>query len=153
MSAQPHVQHSLAARAARSARSAALALANDDQFGPQRTTSAALPDPEPLVSNLARCILEILAGARDLEQISRWVSDDVYRHLLRRVLASSRARQARGQAPARPAFSLGAPIITEPADGVVEAVVIARGRARARAIAIRLEGLDRRWRATAVHVL
>jgi hypothetical protein len=43
--------------------------------------------------------------------------------------------------------------VCEPRDGVVEAVVIVRGRARARAVAIRLEGLDRRWRATAIHVL
>jgi len=63
------------------------------------------------------------------------------------------ARQAKGIVPTRPAFSLGAPIITHPADGIVEAVVVANGRARARAIAIRLEGLDRRWRATAIHVL
>ena len=43
--------------------------------------------------------------------------------------------------------------ITSPADGVVEAVVIVHGKARTRAIAIRLEGLDQRWRATAISVL
>ncbi|WP_353988379.1 Rv3235 family protein [Ruicaihuangia caeni] len=126
---------------------------DEDRFGFQRTVTAALPDPEPLVMNLARCVLEILAGARDLEQVARWVTDQVYRHLLKRVVTASRARQAKGIVPTRPAFSLGAPIITHPADGIVEAVVIANGRARARAIAIRLEGLDRRWRATAIHVL
>jgi hypothetical protein len=36
---------------------------------------------------------------------------------------------------------------------VIEAVVIVRGRARVRAVALRLEGLDRRWRATAINVL
>jgi hypothetical protein len=36
---------------------------------------------------------------------------------------------------------------------VVEAVVIVCGRARTRAVAIRLEGLDSRWRATAINVL
>jgi hypothetical protein len=36
---------------------------------------------------------------------------------------------------------------------VVEAVVIVRGRARTRAVALRLEGLDQRWRATAINVL
>jgi hypothetical protein len=50
-------------------------------------------------------------------------------------------------------FTLGRTIITEPADGVVEAVVIVHGRARSRSIAVRLEGIDRRWRATAIHVL
>lgn len=126
---------------------------SEDFFGQQPTSTSALPDPAPLLENLTRCVIEILAGARELEQISRWVGDDVYQHLLKRVVISARARQAKGQAPVRPAFSLGSTTVCEPRDGVVEAVVIVRGRARARAVAIRLEGLDRRWRATAIHVL
>jgi hypothetical protein len=43
--------------------------------------------------------------------------------------------------------------MTAPRDGVVEAVVVVTSRARARAVAIRLEGLDRRWRASAIAVL
>jgi len=126
---------------------------SDDFFGHQPTSTRALPDPAPLLENLTRCVIEILAGARELEQIARWVDDDVYRHLLKRVVISTRARQAKGQAAVRPTFSLGSTTVCEPRDGVVEAVVIVRGRARARAVAIRLEGLDRRWRATAIHVL
>ena len=37
--------------------------------------------------------------------------------------------------------------------GVVEAVVVVAGPGRARAVAIRLEGLDHRWRATSLAVL
>jgi len=125
----------------------------DEFFGHQPTSSAALPDPTPLIENLTRCVIEILAGARDLEQISRWVTDDVYRHLLKRTVLSARARNAKGRAPSRPAFALGPAHRCEPRDGVVEAVVIVRGRARARAVALRLEGLDARWRATAINVL
>jgi hypothetical protein len=43
--------------------------------------------------------------------------------------------------------------ICEPRDGVVEATVVIRNPVRVRAVAIRLEGLDRRWRASAVSVL
>ncbi len=125
----------------------------DEFFGHQPSPTRALPNPQPLLENLTRCVIEILAGARDLEQIARWVTDDVYRHLLKRVVLSARARQARGQTATRPTFSLGSVTMCEPRDGVVEAVVIVRGRARTRAVAIRLEGLDRRWRATAIHVL
>ncbi len=50
-------------------------------------------------------------------------------------------------------FSVGEPRISEPRDGVIEAVTIVTSRARARAVAIRLEGLDRRWRASAISVL
>ncbi|PJJ71265.1 hypothetical protein CLV46_0807 [Diaminobutyricimonas aerilata] len=125
----------------------------DDFFGHQPTSSEQLPDPAVLLENLTRSVIEILAGARDLEQISRWVTDDVYRHLLKRVVLSSRARQARGQAPVRPTFTIGSTTVCAPRDGVVEAVVIVMGRARTRAVAIRLEGMDRRWRATAINVL
>jgi len=125
----------------------------DDFFGHQPTSRARLPDPEPLLINLTRCVIEILAGARELEQIARWVDEDVYRNLLKRVVLSSRARQAKGQPAARPSFSIGTPRITEPRDGVVEAVVIVRGRSRVRAVALRLEGLDARWKATAISVL
>jgi hypothetical protein len=128
-------------------------ITTEDFFGHQPTSTSALPDPRPLIENLARCVVEILAGARDLEQISRWVTDDVYRHLLKRTVLSARARQAKGQPPVRPTFTIGGVITCEPKDGVVESVVIVRGRARSRAVAIRLEGLDRRWRATAIHVL
>lgn len=122
-------------------------------FGQQPTASAALPDPQPLLENLTRCVVEILAGARDLQQIARWVSDEVYRHLLKRVVLSDRARRARGQSIVRPTFTIGSVIWDAPRDGVVEAVVIVHGRARTRAVAVRLEGLDGRWRATAINVL
>jgi hypothetical protein len=126
---------------------------SDDFFGAQPASTATLPDPQPLLENLTRCVIEVLAGARDLEQLARWVSDDVYRHLLKRVVLSSRARQAKGQKATRPSFAIGSTSVCEPRDGVVEAVVIVRNRVRTRAVAIRLEGLDSRWRATAIHVL
>ncbi|MCU1586493.1 MAG: 3-hydroxyacyl-CoA dehydrogenase [Microbacteriaceae bacterium] len=126
---------------------------SEEFFGTQPARRSDLPNPQPLLENLTRCVIEILAGARDLEQISRWVTDDVYRHLLKRVVLSSRARQAKGQVVRRPSFAIGSTSICEPRDGVIEAVVIVQGRARTRAVALRLEGLDNRWRATAINVL
>ena len=75
---------------------------SEDFFGHQPSPTSALPDPRPLLENLTRCVIEILAGARELEQVARWVSDDVYRHLLKRVVIATRARQAKGQPIARP---------------------------------------------------
>lgn len=124
-----------------------------EYFDAQPTSTSSLPNPVPLMENLARCVLEVLAGARDLDQLSRWVADDVYRHLLKRVVLSTRARQARGAPAGRPSFRIGNTITCEPADGVVEGVVIVHGKARTRAVAIRLEGLDKRWRASAINVL
>ena len=135
------------------ARSSRARFDPDDFFGQQPASTHALPDPQPLLENLTRCVIEVIAGARDLEQLARWVTDDVYRHLLKRVVISTRARRARGQRATRPTFSIGSTSIFEPRDGVVEAVIIVNGRARTRAVAIRLEGLDSRWRATAITVL
>ena len=145
--ATDHLPASAAARAAR------LRFDPEDFFGRQPTPTTSLPDPAPLLETLTRCVVEIIAGARELEQIARWVTDDVYRHLLKRVVLSTRARQARGETVVRPTFAIGTTRICEPRDGVIEATVIVRGRARTRAVAIRLEGLDHRWRASAIHVL
>lgn len=128
-------------------------LDEDAFFAPQTSTREQLPDPRPLLENLTRCVIEVLAGARELEQIARWVTDDVYRHLLKRVILASRARSATGRPVTRPSFAIGSTSVSEPKDGVAEGVVIVRGKARTRAVAIRLEGLDRRWRATAINVL
>lgn len=122
-------------------------------FGLQPTPSSLLPNPEPLLENLTRCVIEVLAGARELEQLARWVTDDVYRHLLKRVVLAARARQVKGQPVRRPQFAIGNTIISQPRDGVVEAVVMVHSRVRSRAVALRLEGMDNRWRASAINVL
>lgn len=125
----------------------------EDYFGPQPTPTAALPAPKVLAENLARSVLEILSGARDLEQIARWVTDDVYRVLLTRVHVAARSRALKKLPAHRPAFSIGSTTVCSPADGVAECCVVLHGKARSRSVAIRLEGLDGRWRATAIHVL
>jgi len=125
----------------------------DDFFDHQPSSRATLPDPEPLLINLTRCVIEVLAGARELDQLARWVSDDVYRHLLKRVVLSARARAVKGQRAQRPAITIGRVSINEPRDGIIEAVVIVHSKVRVRAVAVRLEGLDNRWRASAINVL
>ncbi|MET0590766.1 MAG: Rv3235 family protein [Naasia sp.] len=130
-----------------------VALPLDDLFAAQPTPSADLPDPRMLVENLSRIAVEILAGVREVEQIARWVDEDVYRHLLKRVVLSNRARAVKNLTPVHPSIRLGSVRITSPRDGIVEASVVIHGRRRSRAVAMRLEGLDRRWRATALHVL
>jgi hypothetical protein len=125
----------------------------DDFFGQQPSPRSELPDPEPLLINLTRCVIEVLAGARELDQLARWVSDDVYKHLLKRVVLSSRARAVKGQRAQRPTITIGNITVCEPRDGVIEAVVIVHSKVRVRAVALRLEGLDHRWRASAINVL
>lgn len=125
----------------------------NEYFAPQRTAADDLPDPSPLIHNLAMGVLEILAGVREIEQLARWLSEDAYRALVRRASLAARARSARGLAAMRPAHRVLATRMDAPADGVIEAVVVVAGPARTRAIAIRLEGWDSRWRATSLALL
>lgn len=122
-------------------------------FAPQRTPSEALPSPEPLLNNLTRGVLEVFAGVRDVDQLARWLTEDAYRKLVTRSNLAARARSARGVAATRPAHQIMSVRHSSPADGVVEAVVIVRGPARTRAVALRLEGMDGRWRATSLALL
>lgn len=124
-----------------------------EYFAPQPTPSAELPDPHPLLHSLTHGVLEVLAGVREVDQLARWFNEDAYRNLVARANLSARARSARGVPPARPTFEIRSVRVTEPADGKVEAVVVVAGPGRTRAVAIRLEGYDRRWRATSLAVL
>ncbi|PPF20352.1 MULTISPECIES: Rv3235 family protein [unclassified Rathayibacter] len=47
-------------------------------FAPQPATRAELPDSEPLLARLTHLVIEILAGSREIDQIARWLSDDVH---------------------------------------------------------------------------
>lgn len=124
-----------------------------EYFAPQRTSSRDLPDVMPLVKNLTIGVLEVLAGVREVDQLARWLGEDAYRALITRANLSARARSARGVAAARPVHRVLSQRLCEPADGVVEAVVIVAGPARTRAVAMRFEGWDGRWRATSLALL
>lgn len=124
-----------------------------EYFAPQPTPTVELPDPAPLLRSLTRGVLEVLAGVREVDQLARWFSEDAFRSLVARSNLSARARSARGVPPARPSFEIRSLRVTEPLDGIIEAVVVVAGPGRTRAVAIRLEGLDHRWRASSLAVL
>ncbi|MFK3834285.1 Rv3235 family protein [Microbacterium sp. NPDC087868] len=124
-----------------------------EYFARQPTPTVELPDPAPLLRSLTQGVLEVLAGVREVDQLARWFSEDAYRSLVTRSNLSARARSARGVVPARPTFEIRSLRISAPVDSVIEAVVIVAGPGRTRAVAVRLEGLDRRWRATSLAIL
>lgn len=125
----------------------------DPLFRRERTAASDLPDPRPLISNLARSVVEVIAGVRDIEQLSRWVTEDVFRHLLIRTQHAARARQARRRPTRRPNFVELSLRVQNTSENIVDAVIILDFGVRVRAVTVRLEGLDRRWRASAIHVL
>lgn len=122
----------------------------DPAVAERATGSAELPDPGPWVAQLVQAVLEVLARERPRQQLVRWLSPEVYAELSAHV----------GAAPVRPAARSGVARrtvssvhVSEPADGVVEASAVAVGGPRARAVAVRLEGWDGRWRCTRLAVL
>ncbi len=102
---------------------------------------------------LGLCVVEVLTGGREVDSIARWITDDVHRHLLHRAAIAARARALGSGSRARPILRAGAVRICEPAPGVAEATVVVHTRHHARAVALRLEVRQGRWRATAVGVL
>jgi len=134
-------------------RSDARYLSDLDPGAPERTSADELPDPEPLLRNLTQGVLEVLAGSRDVHQLARWMTEDAFRSLSTRANLAARARSARGVTASRPVHAIRSVHASVPVDDAVEAVVVIGGPARTRAVAIRLEGLDHRWRASSVALL
>lgn len=124
-----------------------------EYFAPQPTSAAELPDPVPLLRSLTQGALEVLAGVREVDQLARWFSEEAFRALVTRANLSARARSARNQAPTRPSFQILSIRESAPADNAIEAVVVVAGPGRTRAVAIRLEGFDGRWRASSLAIL
>jgi len=142
-------------------------------FERQPTSRSGLPEPGPVAAALVRAMLEVFAGRRPVQQLMGRTSDAVYANLLARA-GRRRGRYAAardpftgsaGQRPSGPAPA-GAPAgcaagvprlssvrVSEPADGVAEVSAVVRHGERARAVALRLEGMDGRWRCTALSVV
>jgi hypothetical protein len=123
-------------------------------FDAQPTPRAELPDPDDVIRKLALLACEILSGVRNLDQIARWVTEDVYRLIAERSMESRRRRaQATETNLKRPSVRVTTSHVCEPRDGIVEGVVLVAIGPRTRAVAIRLEGLDHRWRASSLALL
>ncbi|SHN47813.1 Rv3235 family protein [Cryptosporangium aurantiacum] len=126
-------------------------------FGPQATPRHALPDPAAHARALVLALLEVLSGRRPERQLRAHLTEEAYERLSGR-LHRARARAAAGTATipgpaARTRIHIGRTLVCEPADGVAEVTVLAKVGTRTRAIAVRLEGLDGRWRCPVLTIL
>jgi hypothetical protein len=114
-------------------------------FGPTWSTRAELPEVREAGRRLITTALEALAGRRPMTQLQPMTSFAVFSAL------------ANGRRPAwceggRAPLIVGGVHVCEPVDGVAEISAVARRNGRAHAVAARLEGIDGRWRCTALHV-
>ena len=117
------------------------------------TSRSALPDPGPWTAQLVQAVLEVLAHERPRHQLARWLAPEVYADLGIHLAASPPRPPARPGTVGRARRTVSSTHVFEPADGVVEATAVVVGGRRARAVAVRLEGWDGRWRCTKLAVL
>lgn len=122
-------------------------LTDDQLFGERPTRRDDLPDPRPWAGHIAQALVEVMAGARPAPQVLRWTTPEVYAVVARRAAVSAR----RGAGSARRTVVRGLRIC-EPADGVAEASAVVVDGGRVRALALRLVGLDGRWRVEALQI-
>lgn len=123
----------------------------DPFFARQRTPSAALPDPKSWSGRYVQSLVEVLSGDRPVAQLLRWTHETVYSEVQHhvRMLTRSMPVANRGRGRRNPS-RVQSVHVCEPSDGIVEASVHVRHGNRSRAVALRLEGLDGRWRCTAL---
>jgi hypothetical protein len=69
----------------------------DDYFGPQYNKTSELPNPEASLQVLATGVVEVIAGTRQIDQLARLLSDEVYQRLSRRAIEARQLRDAAGQ--------------------------------------------------------
>jgi Family of unknown function (DUF6459) len=99
---------------------------------------------------LARAVVEVLAGERPATQLLRWTTDEVYHVVARRARRAGRSGELAVAGNPKP--KLRSVRACEPAEGVVEAsAVVGRGD-RFSAVALRLELVEGRWRCTALEM-
>lgn len=110
----------------------------DADMGVRRTASSELPVAARSGPVLARALVEVLCGQRPLPQLRVHCAPDVFAGL-----------QARSVAPG-PLGHLLNVRVCEPADGVAEVSVVFRRAERVKALAFRIQGVDGRWRVTAL---
>jgi hypothetical protein len=123
----------------------ARAAAPDADFGPVWSTRGDLPDPREMGRMVLTTVLETLAGRRPVTQLRRLTTPGV-------LAALTAGRRPRWCAEGTTPIVLGGVHLCEPVDGVAEVSAVARRSGRAHAVAARLEGIDGRWRCTAVQI-
>jgi hypothetical protein len=111
--------------------------------GPAR--AGRLPDPRLWSARLAQGIAEALYGHRPIQQLIRWTDEDVYARLAGRLAGR---RPVDGPRPLVRSVR-----ICRPRDGVAEVTAIVAVPGRSRALALRLEADQSRWRCTALDFL
>lgn len=113
----------------------------ENDVGVRMTMTADLPPASATGAALARALLEVLTGDRPIEQLRAHCAPEVFAGLEDAPMLGRRGT-----------VRLLSTWVCEPADGAVELSAVFRCAERVRAMAMRLQGVDGRWRITALHL-
>ena len=127
--------------------------------GPRRETASSraapldIPPPDlTIVRLLAVYSYEILDGSRAVAQLGGWITRDVAEQLTARRAARTERRTL--YRDTRRSVPIPGPVhLSRPAPLVTEVTVVLTTEVRSTAVAMRLEYLRKRWRATELTVL
>lgn len=119
----------------------------------EKNSTVELEAPESLLRMLAPAVIEVIAGVRNINQLGAILSEDVFTRLRDRSVLMAQVRARNGEGDSAPQLTVGDVRVEHLRDGVVESVVLVQSPNRTRAVTIRLEGINRRWRAQAVSVI
>ncbi|MFL6160275.1 MAG: Rv3235 family protein [Marmoricola sp.] len=105
------------------------------------------PELDGFATRFAQTVVEIIGGDRGVHQLMRWTTEEVYDDLQRRSNALQRTtpgdqRRRRLRAQVRSVH------LSRPQPDVAEISIHVRHGQRSRAIAARIELIERRWRCT-----
>ncbi|MGY2081812.1 Rv3235 family protein [Modestobacter sp. SYSU DS0657] len=126
-------------------RAAHLFAPEEAEFGPRWSGRAELPGAASAGRRLVTLTLEAFAGRRPMAQLQPLVTPALFTALAER-------RRPRWCAEGTAPLLVGRVHVCEPVDGVAEVSAVARRAGRAHAVAARLEGIDGRWRCTALQI-
>lgn len=110
-----------------------------DSFDPQATARIDLPSARQWSMRLVHALVEVVNGSRPAAQLNRWVTPELMSQLQNQV--------ARNKLPKLGVRSIH---VHETDDGVAEISSVFGTPNRSFALALRLEGLDGKWRATSL---
>ena len=118
------------------------------EFGPELPKTLPLASPKQFIASIATAVNEVIAGVRSVEQLHGVLNEHVYESLKRRAISRAQARYKVGRAPKVQPTDVVRVRYQSPAEGVIESVVVLSTGRRAKAVAIRLEGVHNTWKAT-----
>lgn len=113
----------------------------DPEFAPEPTSAEDLPDITELMSQFMHNVLEIWAGRRSASQVQAMCHHLIFAEIQRTAGQQKVLGRIRNIK------------LTQPLDGICESAITVRYGDRLRVVAIRFEGLDKRWLCTALTLL